>query len=153
MKEKGRTKETRDEFTSIVFAGGGSRCMWQAGFVEELRERIELKPVRIASVSAGAAVACLLRDAGMEVLYLGRFNLPPTIVKVCMEEDVDVVGFSCHSWEYLYYLPSLLELMKEQSVDIPVVVVGSVITPGDNRRLADTGSPRSSVQGSLMSRS
>jgi len=139
MKEKGRTKETRDEFTSIVFAGGGSRCMWQAGFVEELRERIELKPVRIASVSAGAAVACLLRDAGMEVLYLGRFNLPPTIVKVCMEEDVDVVGLSCHSWEYLYYLPNLLELMKERSVDIPVVVVSSVITPGDSRRLADMG--------------
>jgi len=96
------------------------------------------------------AVASLLRDAGMEVLYMGRFNLPPTILKVCMEEDVDVVGLSCHSWEYLYYLPDhsweylyylpdLLELMKEQSVDIPVVVGGSVITPGDSRRLAEMG--------------
>jgi len=27
------------------------------------------------------ALASLLRDAGMEVLYMGRFNLPPTIVK------------------------------------------------------------------------
>ena len=85
------------------------------------------------------AVASLLRDAGMEVLYMGRFNLPPTILKVCMEEDVDVVGLSCHSWEYLYYLPDLLELMKEQSVDIPVVVGGSVITPGDSRRLTEMG--------------
>ena len=58
------------------------------------------------------AVTRLLRDAGMEVLYMGRFNLPPTIVKVCMEEDVDVVGLSCHSWEYLYYLPDLLKLMN-----------------------------------------
>ena len=85
------------------------------------------------------AVARLLRDAGMEVLYMGRFNLPPTIVKVCMEEDVDVVGLSCHSWEYLYYLPDLLELMKEKGVDIPVVVGGSVITPGDSKRLAEMG--------------
>jgi methylmalonyl-CoA mutase C-terminal domain/subunit len=85
------------------------------------------------------AVARLLRDAGMEVLYMGRFNLPPKIVKVCMEEDVDVVGLSCHSWEYLYYLPDLLELMKEQGVDVPVVVGGSVITPGDSKRLEEMG--------------
>ena len=31
------------------------------------------------------AVARLLRDAGMEVLYMGRFNLPPAIVQVCLE--------------------------------------------------------------------
>jgi methylmalonyl-CoA mutase C-terminal domain/subunit len=85
------------------------------------------------------AVARLLRDAGMEVLYMGRFNLPATIVKVCLEEDVDVIGLSCHSWEYLYYLPDLLALMKEQSFDIPIVVGGSVITPGDSKRLAEMG--------------
>jgi methylmalonyl-CoA mutase cobalamin-binding domain/chain len=33
----------------------------------------------------------------------------------------------------------LKSLMKEQSVDIPVVVVGSVITPGDSNRLAEMG--------------
>lgn len=85
------------------------------------------------------AVARLLRDAGMEVLYMGRFNLPATIVNVCLEEGVDVIGLSCHSWEYLYYLPDLLALMKEQSFDIPVVVGGSVITPGDSKRLAEMG--------------
>ena len=85
------------------------------------------------------AVARLLRDAGMEVLYMGRFNLPAMIVKVCLEEDVDVIGLSCHSWEYLYYLPELMTLMKEKSLDIPVVVGGSVITPGDSKKLAEMG--------------
>ena len=85
------------------------------------------------------SVTRLLRDAGMEVLYMGRFNLPATIVEVCLEEDVDVIGLSCHSWEYLYYLPDLLALMKERSLDIPVVVGGSVITPGDSKRLEEMG--------------
>jgi methylmalonyl-CoA mutase C-terminal domain/subunit len=85
------------------------------------------------------AVARLLRDAGMEVLYMGRFNLPPMIVKVCLEEGVDVIGLSCHSWEYLYYLPDLLAGMKEQNLDIPIVVGGSVITPGDSKRLTEMG--------------
>jgi methylmalonyl-CoA mutase C-terminal domain/subunit len=85
------------------------------------------------------AVSRLCRDAGMEVLYMGRFNLPAAIVKVCLEEGVDIVGLSCHSWEYLYYLPDLLALMKEKRLDIPVVVGGSVITPGDSKRLEEMG--------------
>lgn len=85
------------------------------------------------------AVARMLRVAGMEVLYMGRFNLPPTIVQVCLEEGVDIIGLSCHSWEYLYYLPELTALMKEENLDIPVVVGGSVVTPGDRKRMIDMG--------------
>ncbi len=85
------------------------------------------------------AVARMLRDAGMEVLYTGKFNLPETIVRTCVEEDIDVVGLSCHSWEYLYYIPELIELMKDNHLDIPIVVGGSVLTSGDEEKLADLG--------------
>ena len=85
------------------------------------------------------AVSRLLRDAGMEVVYAGRFNLPPNIVKACMQEDVDIIGLSCHSWEYLYFLPELLALMKEHEFHIPVVVGGSVITPADSKKLTAMG--------------
>jgi len=85
------------------------------------------------------AVSRMLRDAGMEVVYGGRFNLPPMIIKACMEEDVNVIGLSCHSWEYLYYLPELKALMKAQGINIPVVVGGSVITPGDSKKLTEIG--------------
>ncbi len=85
------------------------------------------------------AVSRILRDAGMEVVYLGRFNLPAMIVKAGLEEDADVIGLSCHSWEYLYYMPELISLMKDKGLDIPVVVGGSVITPGDSKRLTDMG--------------
>jgi len=85
------------------------------------------------------AVARMLRDAGMEVVYGGRFNLPAAIVKTCLEEDVDVIGVSCHSWEHLFYVPEILELLRQRGVTIPVVVGGSVITPGDRRKLAEMG--------------
>jgi methylmalonyl-CoA mutase C-terminal domain/subunit len=76
------------------------------------------------------AVSRMLRDAGMEIIYLGRFNTPAGIVKTSIEEDVDAIGLSCHSWEYLHYMPELLHMLNERSLNIPVVIGGSVITPG-----------------------
>jgi methylmalonyl-CoA mutase C-terminal domain/subunit len=84
-------------------------------------------------------IARWLRDAGMEVIYLGRFNLPEKFVKAAIEENADVVGVSCHSWEYLHYIEELLGLLKEAGLAIPVVVGGSVITPGDERLLLEKG--------------
>lgn len=47
-------------FEQVVFAGGGHRCWWQAGFWEVVQPAIDLRPRRIAGVSAGAAMACML---------------------------------------------------------------------------------------------
>jgi methylmalonyl-CoA mutase C-terminal domain/subunit len=89
---------------------------------------------------AGAyAVSRLLRDAGMEVVYLGCFNVPRSIVKAALEEDADVVGISTHSWEYLDYMDELLALLREQVGGVPVILGGSVITPGDGRAMLDKG--------------
>ncbi|OGK89224.1 MAG: hypothetical protein A2X51_08630, partial [Candidatus Rokubacteria bacterium GWC2_70_24] len=90
-------------------------------------------------------------DAGMEVIYLGRFNLPPGIVKTAGDENGDVIGLSCHSWEYLHYIDELLALLRQQGLSIPVVVGGSVLTAGDERLLRDKGvaatfGPTSSVE-------
>lgn len=85
------------------------------------------------------AVSRLLRDSGMEIIYLGRFNTPAGIVKTSIEEDADIIGLSCHSWEYLHYMPELLKLMQEQQLDIPVIAGGSVVTAGDITKLQDMG--------------
>jgi predicted acylesterase/phospholipase RssA len=47
-------------FEQVVFAGGGHRCWWQAGFWERVTVDMPLQPKLIAGVSAGAATACLL---------------------------------------------------------------------------------------------
>ncbi|KMY67629.1 hypothetical protein AAU61_06870 [Desulfocarbo indianensis] len=44
-------------FRSVVFAGGGNRCLWQAGFWEVAAPALALKPKVVAAVSAGACIA------------------------------------------------------------------------------------------------
>ena len=81
----------------------------------------------------------LLRDAGMEVIYLGRFGTPEFVVASAFQEGVDVIGLSCHSWEYLYYLDELFELLKSRALDIPVVVGGSVLSQDDKNEIQAKG--------------
>ena len=85
------------------------------------------------------AVARMLRDAGMEVVYAGRFNLPAMIVRTALQEDVDVIGLSFHSWEHIYYLPELMSLIEEKQVAIPLIVGGSIITRADEAGLKKMG--------------
>jgi methylmalonyl-CoA mutase C-terminal domain/subunit len=85
------------------------------------------------------AVARLLRDAGMEVVYAGRFNTPQSIVQTAIDEDVDVIGISCHSWEFVDYTPELMALIAAKGVDVPVVLGGSVITASDAQQMKQQG--------------
>ncbi len=106
-----------------------------------------MRPLRVLIGTLGldqhevgaVAVARQLRDAGMEVVYVGRFQLPPAIVKAAVDEAVDVIGLSCHSWEYLYYLDELMALLRERGLAIPVVLGGSVLTAADARALEAKG--------------
>ncbi|MBN3529667.1 patatin-like phospholipase family protein [Burkholderia cenocepacia] len=58
-------------FDQIVFAGGGNRCWWQAGFWDVARPALDLRPRVITGISAGAATACMLytRDAAWVMRY------------------------------------------------------------------------------------
>jgi methylmalonyl-CoA mutase C-terminal domain/subunit len=103
-------------------------------------DRILLAILGLDQHEAGAfAVARILRDAGMEVIYLGRFGTPEMVVDSALEEGVDVIGLSCHSWEYLYYLDELFELLKSRELEIPVVVGGSVINQDDENEIRAKG--------------
>jgi len=60
---------SRSPFDAVVFAGGGCRCFWQAGFYAVAAPALGITPERIGAVSAGAALACAaLLDATDEVL-------------------------------------------------------------------------------------
>jgi methylmalonyl-CoA mutase C-terminal domain/subunit len=85
------------------------------------------------------AVANLLRDAGMEVVYAGRYQTPESLVRIATQEDLDVIGLSCHSWEYLEYMPALLKSLADADLDVKVVAGGSVITKADADTLTAMG--------------
>lgn len=85
------------------------------------------------------AVARVLRDAGMEVIYTGRFQTPETVLRVAVEEDVGVVGISCHSWEFLHYAADLASMLHAQDPPIPIVMGGSVVTARDRQDVLASG--------------
>jgi len=85
------------------------------------------------------AVSGLLRDAGFEVIYAGLFQTPASIVQSAMDEDVDVIGLSCHSWEYVDYVPELMALLKKEGADAAVVLGGSIITASDAEKMKALG--------------
>jgi predicted acylesterase/phospholipase RssA len=51
---------TLTQYDAVVFAGGGCRCAWQVGFWDTAAPSLQLRPVRIGAVSAGAAMAVTL---------------------------------------------------------------------------------------------
>lgn len=76
-------------------------------------------------------VATALKDAGMEVVYLGSFQTPTIIVETAIQEDADIIGISSHSGEHLTLVPMLVDLMKEKKIDNIPLVLGGVI-PKEN---------------------
>lgn len=47
-------------FSTVAFAGGGSRCLWQVGFWSIASSELNIKPSVVAGVSAGASMACVI---------------------------------------------------------------------------------------------
>ena len=60
------TTPTTTPIQSVVFAGGGNRCFWQAGLWSVAAPALGFAPTVVAGVSAGATIACLLLSGGAE---------------------------------------------------------------------------------------
>jgi len=75
----------------------------------------------------------------MEVIYLGPFNTPETIVKAAIEEDADAIALSyLNDRLYMVYFPRVVELLKEQGADI-LVFGGGRIDDDDKPALEKLG--------------
>jgi ethylmalonyl-CoA mutase len=83
-------------------------------------------------------VALRARDAGMEVIYQGIRLTPAEIAESALQEDVDVVGLSILSGSHLELIPEVVRMLREEGVDVPVVV-GGIIPVADAARLREAG--------------
>lgn len=84
-------------------------------------------------------VAMELRDAGMEVIYLGN-AMPDEIITTALQEQVEVVGVSSLGGAHLS-LGSLL-LSRAADVDLKeeiVFLIGGVFSPQDAEKLKALG--------------
>lgn len=79
-------------------------------------------------------VSEFLKDAGMEVVYLGN-SFPEQIVEAAIEEDADVVGLSTLSGNHMTLGPKVVRLLKEKGLDRVKVFMGGVMPPKDAVKL------------------
>jgi len=83
-------------------------------------------------------VARILRDAGMEVIYLGLRQSYANVVNAVEQEDADAVGLSMHNASHLTLAPKMVEALAEAELDVPVIV-GGIIPDEDIEPLAEAG--------------
>ena len=83
------------------------------------------RPIRVVVAKAGLdghdrgakVVARALRDAGMEVIYIGVHQTPEQVVETALQEDADAIGVSLLSGAHMYVFPRIAELMKEKGME------------------------------------
>ena len=74
----------------------------------------------------------------MEVVYSGIRMTPEQIVASARDEDPDVIGLSILSGSHLSLVPMILDMLRAEGVEAPVVV-GGIIPEADRDRLAAAG--------------
>mgnify|MGYP000909112275 CR=1 FL=1 len=85
------------------------------------------------------AVAGVLRDAGMEVIYAGMRRRPAEIAQIARDEDVDAIGLSFMSGSHIELMEDLLAVLAERGIDDIPVIAGGIIPRDDAATLRAMG--------------
>ena len=83
-------------------------------------------------------VAAYLRDAGMEVIYTPPWQSIPAVVKLAMEEDVDVIGVSSLATDHLI-VPSLMDALRAAGLGHIALIVGGIVPDDEKPALLQAG--------------
>ena len=94
-------------------------------------------------------VAAHLRDAGMEVIYTPPWQAIDAVVKLAVEEDVDVIGISSLATDHRI-VPKLMRALKEAGLDGVAVIVGGIVPDADEAMLVEAGVARVFHPGSSL---
>lgn len=83
-------------------------------------------------------VAAYLRDAGMEVIYTPPWQQIGAVVKLAMQEDVDVIGVSSLATDHLI-MPELIGALREAEMGHVRLIVGGIIPQKEQPELIEAG--------------
>ncbi|MDR1192790.1 MAG: cobalamin B12-binding domain-containing protein [Peptococcaceae bacterium] len=113
--------------------------------------RVLIAKVGLDGHDVGAKVVARgLADAGMEVIYTGLRQTPQTVVKIAVQEDVDIIGISLLSGSHMVFIPEVIRLLKENKADDIGVFCGGVIPVEDITELKKIGVKDVFLTGSNM---
>lgn len=107
---------------------------------ENKKIRVIIGKVGLDGHDRGAKViASALRDAGIEVIYLGLRQTPESVVEAAIQEDVDAIGVSILSGAHMTIFPRIKRLMEEQGLDDILLFGGGIIPEKDIEELNKMG--------------
>ncbi|OAN82214.1 protein meaA [Jannaschia sp. EhC01] len=113
--------------------------------LEEIREAVDLvsdklgrrlkflvgKPGLDGHSNGAEQIAFRARDCGMDISYEGIRLTPAEIVAAAKVENAHVIGLSILSGSHVPLIKEVMELIRKEDLDIPVMVGG--IIPDDDR--------------------
>jgi methylmalonyl-CoA mutase, C-terminal domain len=97
-------------------------------------------------------IARSYRDAGFEVVYLGLHQTPEQIVNAAVQEDVDLIGLSCHSGAHMFLFQEIIRLLQERGGEHIAVIGGGIIPRDDIAELKKAGVKEIFLPGTPMDR-
>ncbi len=105
--------------------------------VSERKIRILVAKPGVDGHRIGAELLCqAFRDAGMEVIYTGTYQMPEMIVNAAVQEDVDIIALSSLSWSSTADFVDVMAVMKERHLNIPVV--GGGLIPEEDKAFLES---------------
>lgn len=108
--------------------------------MSEKKIKVLLSAYSLETHSRGiVTVASMLRDAGMEIIYIGN-NRPEQIIEAAVQEDVDVVGINSMCGGALELGGELMRSAEEKGIkDKVAFAMGGIFPPEDEPKLKKLG--------------
>ena len=105
----------------------------------DIRPKVLITKIGLDGHDRGSRiVAAACRDAGMEVIYTPPWQTIAAVVKLALEEDVDVVGISSLATDHLI-VPKLMQALGDAGLGHMRVVVGGIVPDNEAATLLKSG--------------
>ncbi len=104
------------------------------------------KPLRIVLAKLGLdghdrglkVVARMLRDGGLEVIYLGLRQTTDQVIAAVEQEDADAIGISMLNGGHLALSQKMINAINEAEAGVPLIV-GGIVPEADVEKLNEMG--------------
>lgn len=81
----------------------------------------------------------VFRDAGMEVVYTGRYQSPDAIANVAIAEDVDIIALSDHTGSMPVIASDVIQALEKREEAGISIIAGGLISEEDKIALEAMG--------------